>query len=168
VPDAAAPAHERFNELVGDLDYPMFVVTARSRDGERAGCLIGFATQGSIDPPRFLACLSRSNRTYRVAKAADALAVHFVPAHATALAELFGGETGDEVDKFARCEWTDGPEGLPLLAECPNRFVGRIVDRLELGDHVGFLLDPIAVDYSVPQAEFEFHRARRIEPGHEA
>jgi hypothetical protein len=25
------------------------------------------------------------------------------------LAELFGGETGDEVDKFDRCEWRPGP-----------------------------------------------------------
>ena len=38
-----------FNSLVGDLDYPMFIVTACA-DGERSGCLIGFATQASIDP----------------------------------------------------------------------------------------------------------------------
>ena len=43
-----------------------------------------------------------------------------------------------------------------------------VVERLDLGDHVGFLLAPVAVDYAVGQAEFEFHRARRIEPGHEA
>ena len=40
--------------------------------------------------------------------------MHLVPADATGLAELFGGETGD--DKFARCEWSAGPEGLPILA----------------------------------------------------
>jgi flavin reductase (DIM6/NTAB) family NADH-FMN oxidoreductase RutF len=54
-----------FNSLVGDLDYPMFIVTACA-DGERSGCLIGFATQASIDPPRFLVGLSHKNRTYRV------------------------------------------------------------------------------------------------------
>jgi flavin reductase (DIM6/NTAB) family NADH-FMN oxidoreductase RutF len=86
-----------FNELVGGLEYPMFIVTARAGD-EPLGCLVGFATQTSIDPPRFAVCLSHNNRTYRHARDAEHLGVHCVPEHATELAELFGGETGDEVD----------------------------------------------------------------------
>jgi flavin reductase (DIM6/NTAB) family NADH-FMN oxidoreductase RutF len=155
-----------FHELTGELDYPMFIATTRV-GGERAGCLLGFATQCSIDPPRFLVCLSDKNRTCRVAMRASALAVHFVPASAEHLAELFGGTTGDEVDKFARCEWHEGPAGLPILAECDNWFAATILARHELGDHVGFLLDPIAVNSGTRLDEFTFHRARRIEPGHE-
>ena len=97
-----------FNSLVGDLDYPMFIVTACA-DGERSGCLIGFATQASIDPSRFLVCLSHRNRTYRVAQGAELLGVHFVPEEQAELAELFGGETGDEVDKFERVRVGAGP-----------------------------------------------------------
>jgi flavin reductase (DIM6/NTAB) family NADH-FMN oxidoreductase RutF len=158
---------QRFEDLVGELDYPMFIATTCA-DGELAGCLVGFVTQCSIDPPRFLVCLSEKNRTYRVARTAEALAVHFVPASAGALVELFGGKTGDEVDKFARCEWREGPRGLPILAECDNWFAGAILARHDLGDHVGFLLEPIEAHAGVPFDEFTFHRARRIEPGHEA
>jgi flavin reductase (DIM6/NTAB) family NADH-FMN oxidoreductase RutF len=153
---------EAFDDLVGGLDYPMFIVTTRAGE-ELAGCLIGFATQCSIDPPRFLVCLSEKNRTCRIARSADALAVHFVPSSAGDLAELFGGETGDEVDKFARCEWRESPHGPPILSECDNWFVGA-----DLGDHVGFLLDPIEAHPGTPFDEFTFHRARRIDPGHEA
>jgi flavin reductase (DIM6/NTAB) family NADH-FMN oxidoreductase RutF len=160
------PARD-FDDLVGGLDYPMFIATTRA-EGELAGCLVGFATQCSIDPPRFLICLSDKNRTCRVARAADALAVHFVPSSAERLAELFGGETGDEVDKFAECEWREGPRGLPILEECDNWFAGAILTRHDLGDHVGFLLDPIEAHSGTPFEEFTFHRARRIEPGHEA
>ena len=96
------------------------------------------------------------------------LAVHFVPASADDLAQLFGGQTGDEVDKFAQCEWSEGPRGLPILAECDNWFAGAILTRHDLGDHVGFLLDPIEAHSGTPFEEFTFHRARRIEPGHEA
>jgi flavin reductase (DIM6/NTAB) family NADH-FMN oxidoreductase RutF len=156
-----------FEELVGELDYPMFIVTARD-DGERAGCLVGFATQCSIDPPRFLICLSEKNRTCRVASRAESLAVHFVPSSAEHLAELFGGQTGDDVDKFARCEWHDGPEGVPILDECDNWFVGSILARHDLGDHVGFLLEPVEASGGTPLDEFTFYRARRIEAGHEA
>lgn len=158
---------QAFHELVGDLDYPMFIATTRG-GGERAGCLVGFATQCSIDPPRWLICLSDKNRTCRVAREADALAVHFVPAAAEDLAELFGGTSGDEVDKFARCDWHEGPAGLPILDGCDNWFAGTILARHTLGDHVGYLLEPIASHSGTPLNEFTFHRARRIEPGHEA
>jgi len=156
-----------FDELVGELDYPMFIVTTR-RGGERAGCLVGFATQCSIDPPRFLVCLSDKNRTCRVARGADLLAVHFVPASAHGLAELFGGATGDEVDKFALCDWHEGRAGVPILDACDNWFLGAILARHDLGDHVGFLLDPVEAASGTPLEEFTFHRARRIDPGHDA
>jgi flavin reductase (DIM6/NTAB) family NADH-FMN oxidoreductase RutF len=158
---------QAFDDLVGGLDYPMFIATTRAGD-ELAGCLLGFATQCSIDPPRFLVCLSDKNRTCRTARAAEAIAVHFVPSTAENLAELFGGETGDEVDKFAHCEWREGRGGLPILSKCDNWFVGEILERHELGDHVGFLLDPIEVHSGTSLDEFTFHRARRIDPGHEA
>jgi len=156
-----------FNALVGDLEYPMFIVTA-SAGGEPLGCLVGFATQTSIDPPRFAVCLSHNNRTYRAGRDAELLGVHCVPAHAAGLAELFGGETTDEVDKFGRCEWHEGPGGVPLLDECPNRFVGRVLWRRDAGDHDAFLLEPVAAEAGSDEAEFTFHRARRIDPGHEA
>lgn len=156
-----------FDGLMGTLDYPMFIVTVA--DGvRRGGCLVGFATQASIDPSRFLACLSVRNRTYRLARSAEHLAVHLVPEEATALAELFGGQTGDDTDKFARCAWDDGPRGLPILRECENWFVGRVWERVGLGDHAGFLLEPETVHHGTAGRPFSFHRAKRIEAGHEA
>ena len=155
-----------FDRLMGTLDYPMFIVTAAA-DGERSGCLVGFATQASIDPPRFLVGLSDKNRTYRVAREADTLAVHLLAADQEELAELFGGRTGDDVDKFARVDWRPGPGGAPVLADCPNWFEGRVLEQIDFGDHRGFLLEPLHVEVVGDLGDFTFHRARRIEPGHE-
>jgi flavin reductase (DIM6/NTAB) family NADH-FMN oxidoreductase RutF len=154
-----------FNALAGRLEYTMYVVTARAGD-ERVGCLVGFATQTSIDPPRFLVCLSRANHTYRRAHDAELLGVHVVPADAAELAELFGGETGDDTDKFARAAWHDGPGGVPLLDACECWFVGRVVTRLDAGDHAAFLLEPIAAQTG-EQQPLTFRHAKWIEPGHE-
>jgi flavin reductase (DIM6/NTAB) family NADH-FMN oxidoreductase RutF len=156
-----------FHSLVGDLEYPMFIVTARA-DGEPLGCLVGFATQTSIDPPRFAVCLSHKNRTFRHGRDAALLGVHCVPAHAAALAELFGGQTADAVSKFERCQWHEGRGGVPLLDECPNRFVGRVLWRADAGDHDVFLLEPVTAEAAPGEDEFSFHRARRIDAGHEA
>jgi flavin reductase (DIM6/NTAB) family NADH-FMN oxidoreductase RutF len=158
---------QTFQRLVARLDYPMFIATVAA-GGERAGCLVGFATQCSIHPPRFLAGISDKNRTYRVAQGAGSMAVHLVPEDATDLAELFGGETGDEVDKFERCAWRPGPAEVPLLEDCPNRFVGWIVERVGFGDHVGMVLEPFYADEDEASGQLGFRRAKRIDPGHEA
>jgi flavin reductase (DIM6/NTAB) family NADH-FMN oxidoreductase RutF len=71
-----------FERLVGDLEYPMFIVTSRTADGEPLGCLVGFTTQASIDPARFIVCLSHKNRTFRDGGEAAMLGVHAVPADA--------------------------------------------------------------------------------------
>ncbi|MFN2587074.1 MAG: flavin reductase family protein [Actinomycetota bacterium] len=159
------PRHA-FDELTAHLDHAMFVVTAASGSG-RAGCLVGFGSQCSIDPPRFVAFLSDKNHTHRVALGAQLLGVHVVPEDCEALARLFGEETGDEVDKFERCAWEPGPEGVPILTECPDRFVGKVLDRLPVGDHTGFLLEPVSAEAG-GSSFFSFQRAKEFEPGHEA
>jgi flavin reductase (DIM6/NTAB) family NADH-FMN oxidoreductase RutF len=157
-----------FETVAGRVDYPMYIATTRAGEA-RSGCLIGFATQCSIDPPRFLACISDKNHTYRVLEAgAESMAVHVVPEHADHLVELFGGETGDEEDKFAQCRWSEGPDGLPLLDDCPSWFAGRILERLPLGDHVGFVLDPFDGRAGYDGPAYPFSRAKDVEPGHEA
>lgn len=157
---------EEFDAFVAGLDYPLFVVTAF--DGrERSGCLVGFATQTSIDPPRLLVCLSAANHTLRVAEASALLAVHVLDERDHPLAELFGGETGDEVDKFERCRWRPGPGGVPLLEACPRYVVGRVLERIPLGDHVGHLLEPL--DVAGGDAEpLTLADVDDVEPGHPA
>lgn len=155
-----------FQRLVGGLDYPLFVVTAAG-GGERDGCIVGFTTQCSVDPPLFLVCLSDKNRTWRIAQDADALAVHVVPRDRRDLAELFGGETADESDKLAQVTWEEGPGGVPLLADLETHFVGRIVERYDYGgDHTAFLLAPIEASADGGD-ELSFQDAKDIEPGHE-
>lgn len=160
-------ASSTFLKLAGSLDYPLFVVTA-SDGPRREGCVIGFSTQCSFRPPRFLACLSRENRTYRLACEVDALAVHLVPRSQRALAELFGGLTGDETDKFARCDWHPGPRGLPLLDGCPSWFAGDVLARHDLGDHVGFWLEPFDARFETAgEGSLYFQEVKDvIDPGH--
>jgi flavin reductase (DIM6/NTAB) family NADH-FMN oxidoreductase RutF len=159
---------EAFEKLVSMLDYPMYVVTTRAGD-ESAGCLVGFTSQVSIGPPRFLVGLSNKNRTYRIARDATHLAVHLLPRTHRDLARLFGSETGDRVDKFSRCEWREGPRGMPILTDAAGWFVGEVLNRYDVGDHIGHLLEPVAGD--APE-KFEplvtFADVHDLDPGHEA
>ncbi|MFI2644123.1 flavin reductase family protein [Streptomyces sp. NPDC018610] len=158
------------NVFIDRLDPDMCVVTAAA-GGDRAGCLVGFASQCSISPLRFVVWLSKENRTFRVAERADRLAVHLLTRRQHALAELFGGSTGDEgVDKFAHVRCSDRGGGAVVLDDAAAWFVGRIVSRTDGGDHVGFLLDP--ADWGGAGAPGEptlrLADALRISPGHPA
>jgi flavin reductase (DIM6/NTAB) family NADH-FMN oxidoreductase RutF len=156
----------QFSEFVDGLDTPLYVVT--TTDGtELSGCLVGFATQTSIDPPRMLVCLSEQNHTLRVALGAELFAVHRLDKDEHGLAELFGGETGDRTDKFARCTWESGPGGVPLL-EDTTHVVGRILEHRSLGDHVGFLLEPVALGGGEPDQPLTLEDVEDVEPGHRA
>ncbi len=154
------------SSFVAGFDYPMFVVTVAG-SGERSGCLVGFATQCSIDPFRFLVCVSRANHTYRVAERARVLAVHALEHGQHDLAALFGEQTGDEIDKFARCAWTPGPDGTPLLDDCRRRLVGAVLDRFDLGDHTGFLLEPVQSSGG-DAPPLMFSAVRDLDAGHPA
>jgi flavin reductase (DIM6/NTAB) family NADH-FMN oxidoreductase RutF len=160
-------ARQVFEAFVRALDTDILIVTAAA-GAQRDGCVVGFHTQTSIDPSRLLVCLSDKNRTYRIAQAAGVLAVHLVPPDAVDLAALFGGETGDEVDKLAECAWHPGPGGAPVLERCPNWIAGRVLQRLPLGDHGGFLLDPVGGQATSGARGLRLSEMPPIEPGHEA
>ncbi len=153
------------------LDYPMYVVTAAA-DGERAGCLVGFASPCSVDPPLFMAWLSTANHTYRVARRASHLAVHVLRSDQKELAALFGGRTGDDTDKLARVDWRPGVGGAPVLADSRAWLVGRIEERFEGGggDHVGFLLTPVEQSPSGPDGPplLRLGDVADLTPGHPA
>jgi flavin reductase (DIM6/NTAB) family NADH-FMN oxidoreductase RutF len=155
---------EALDRLVNRLDYPMPIVTAEA-DGERAGRLVGFATQCGIDRPRFLLCLSRRNHTFRVASRSGTLVAHVVGPEHQELASLFGEQTGDVVDRFARCRWRTGPGG-PVLAACQHGFAGRVQERLGVGDQVAFLVEPMAAAAGRIGGQLWFQDARRLRPGH--
>jgi flavin reductase (DIM6/NTAB) family NADH-FMN oxidoreductase RutF len=161
-----SPVEPVFQELMAGLDYAMFVVTAAA-EGQRAGCLVGFASQCSIHPPRFVVWISKKNRTYPVARRARTLAVHLLAPRHRDVVELFGHETGDEVDKFARCSWRPGPDGAPILDACPSWFAGRVVGRLDTGDHLGFLLEPVAATKGSDEPGLGFQAVKDVDPGHE-
>jgi flavin reductase (DIM6/NTAB) family NADH-FMN oxidoreductase RutF len=156
-----------FDAIMTSLDAALIVVTAA--DGrERAGCLVGFHSQSSIEPGRYCVWLSKANFTYRVALRSTHLGIHFLAGADTDLASRFGSLTGDDVDKFAGLDVSDGPGGVPMLPACTNRVVARrtaMVD--EGGDHVCFVTEPVTVHTDGPFEPLRLSRTPHVEAGHE-
>ncbi|GAA0588062.1 flavin reductase family protein [Streptomyces crystallinus] len=154
-----------FDYFTALIDSPVYVVTA-SAGGRRAGCLVGFASQCSLEPERFVVWLSTANHTYLVARQAAVLGVHLLPQDHD-LAERFGARCGAETDKFDGVDWTEGPGGTPLLTDAVASFTGEILDRFDGGDHIGFLLAPLSVR-AHDGTPLSLHQTLDIDAGHPA
>lgn len=159
---------ESFEDFMSMLDCPVFVVTTQLH-GRPSGCLVAFANQSGVDPPRFSAAIAKGSDTCEVASQSQHLAVHVLSRQQRGLAELFGGPTGPAANPFDRCSWRAGPQGMPVLDEAIAWFVGRTLDRFDIGDHVQYLLEPVATwapecsDDPLYLSDFD-----DVDPGHDA
>jgi flavin reductase (DIM6/NTAB) family NADH-FMN oxidoreductase RutF len=157
---------DHFDDLMASADSAMSVVTTAA-GGERAGCLVGFQAQCSIEPRRYVVWLSKANHTYRVGLRAVHFAVHHLTADDHDVAELFGTSSGDEIDKFTRCAWTEHPVGIPVLDRCPNRTVSRRVAILDEGsDHVCVVLEPLEARSTGRFQPLRLSDVAHLRPGH--
>jgi flavin reductase (DIM6/NTAB) family NADH-FMN oxidoreductase RutF len=157
---------DSFASIVACTDPALIIVTAAVGD-ERAGCLVEFHSQSSMEPPRYCVWLSKANYTYRVALHTTHLAIHFLTSADLPLAELFGTQTGDEVDKFAGLPVSPGAGGTPVLGQCPNRMVVRRTALLdEGGDHVCMVTEPVEVSSGEPFQPLRISHAPHLVAGH--
>jgi len=111
-------AEHAFDTLMAALDSPLIVVTTAGQR-ERAGCLVEFHAQSSMEPQRYCVWLSKANYTYRVALQSSHLVIHFLTADDLPLAELFGTQSGDTVDKFAGRPVDSGPAAVRCPGSAP-------------------------------------------------
>ena len=156
-----------FDGFVTQLDNSLVVVTTAS-DDQLAGCVVGFHTQCSIAPQRYAVWISKANLTYRVSLFATHLAVHLLADADRALLQLFGGTTGDRTEKFALCDWSPGPGGVPLLGSCRTRAVLEIASRWDDGsDHACFVGTPILAEWAAA-TPLRVSQSGQTEAGHEA
>ena len=159
-------ASDPFNAVVSSQDVGLIVVTT-AEAGEQAGCLVSFHTQSSIGPHRYCVWLSKANHTYRVALRSSHLAIHFLASTDLRLAELFGTQTGDHVDKFAGLRVSPGPGEAPVLADCGHWLVARRTALLdEGGDHVCVVTEPVEAHGSGPFEPLRTSQVAHIVPGH--
>ena len=157
---------DTFADIMSCLDNALIVVTT-AEGRERAGCLVGFHAQSSMDPGRYAVWLSKANYTYRVALRGTHLGVGFLTSADQSLAERFGTLTGDTTDKFAGLRVSRGAGGVPMLEDIPHWVILRRIALLdEGGDHVCVTGEPVAAGSSGPFEPLRLSHVRHLQPGH--
>ena len=159
---------DAFGTLMASVDPPLIVVTTAAED-ERAGCLVGFHAQSSIEPQHYCVWLSKANPTYRVALRAKHFAVHFLTTENLDLAERFGTVSGEDTDKFAGLDLEPDEHGVPLLAGAPHRLVLERLALLDDGsDHVCLTTRVASAAGTGSFVPLRVSDASHLDPGHDS
>jgi flavin reductase (DIM6/NTAB) family NADH-FMN oxidoreductase RutF len=157
-----------FETMMASSDPPLIVVTTIAED-ERAGCLVGFHAQSSIDPQHYCVWLSKANHTYRVGLRAAHFAVHFLTSADLPIAEQFGTTSGEDTDKFAGIDVDLDEYGVPLLRACPNRLSLERLAMLDDGsDHVCLTTRVRAAESGGSFEPLRVSSAIHLDPGHDS
>ena len=154
------------DRFVRVMDNAVVVVTAAD-SSQRSGCLVGFVTQVSIRPWRIMAALSKDNHTFSVAQRAEHLVLHLLTDRDRPMARLFGELSGDDIDKLALVPCTEGP-GHTVMVRGLSGLITRVVDRVDFGDHVGHVLEPVGSFGPDPgdRRSMTMNDVADFEPGH--
>ncbi|WP_116132562.1 flavin reductase family protein [Tropicimonas sp. IMCC34043] len=106
------------------------VVTCRSDEGPLGFTASSF-TSVSLDPPLVLWCPAVTSPRHDAFAAAEHFSIHVLGVHQRALSDRFAMDARD----FTGVDWSEGPAGVPLLADCPSRLDCRLFATYPGGDH---------------------------------
>lgn len=132
------PSPLELRRALGGFATGVTVVTTQSSiDGAAAardaGLTVNSFNSVSLSPPLVLWSLARQSQLLPAFAAASHYAVHVLHAGQQALAMRFASPVED---RFSGLALSRGPAGIPLLEDYLCRFVCRIRERLDGGDHV--------------------------------
>lgn len=134
------------------LDSSGCVLTT-AHDGRRSACFATYVIAAGLRNQRVLVLTSHENLTHELVERSGVLAVHLVPREREDWVERFGFRSSRYVDKLAGLEWREGMTGVPILAAALGYLEGRVIGSLDCGDHTARLVEPVAGDLLLPDAE---------------
>jgi len=135
------------DEALHLLHAPVCVVGTAVK-GRSAGLTAAWVSRVSLDPVRILVAVSSERHTWGVLNESGAFSLSILREDQLDVGRLFGLKSGREMDKWAQVAHVllkrDHGVDIPALASCSARILCRTVNRVDLGDHEGFVGEVIA------------------------
>jgi flavin reductase (DIM6/NTAB) family NADH-FMN oxidoreductase RutF len=147
-----------FRHALGHFLTGVTVATTNGPEGEPVGITANSFTSVSLDPPLVLLCIARSAASFDAMESARRYAVHILGEEQHVVSRAFAESAAAGAQKFAQVGWRRAPDGLPLLDEYLARLECTIVERVELGDHVGYVGHVDAAETNAAASPLGFFR----------
>lgn len=128
-----------FRQALGHFLTGVTIVTTTAPAGEPVGMTANAFTSVSLHPPLVMVCLARSAASLPAMEQAERFAVHILHGGQHELSSRFARSASSGEDKFAGVAWHRSEHGVPVLDESLAHLECTTTQRIELGDHVGYV-----------------------------
>ena len=149
---------------------PDMLIVTTAVGPQRAGCLVGFHSQCSIEPDRYAVWLSKANHTCQLALRATHFGLHFLRHdHGTAWPRSSARCVAVRSTSSRSAPAHTGPFDVPIIDACSDWVVARRTAFLEEGsDHICFIVEPVEASAGEPSGPLRFEDVADLTPGHDA
>ena len=123
-----------------NIGYGLYVIT--SNDGKKDnGLIVNTVTQVTNTPNRIAVAINKENYSHHVIKQTEKMNINCLTVDAPfKVFEVFGFQSGRNVDKFADCEPKRSDNGLVFLPRYINSFMSlKVENYVDLGTHGMFI-----------------------------
>ena len=160
-PVSVHPAEFRF--AIGQFATGVTIVTAL--DGDKpVGITVNAFGSMSLEPPLVAIALDRRRYIVPMVEATGRYAVNVLAEDQQWLSDCFAGaNVNPSRAAFCGAPWYPGQTGLPLIGGTTASLECRVVQRIELGDHLVFVASVEAITVAEPDAPpLLYHRRRYL------
>jgi flavin reductase (DIM6/NTAB) family NADH-FMN oxidoreductase RutF len=132
------------DELRNALRHHPAAVTIVTAPGP-VGLTVSSFGSVSMHPPLVGLWIGRGSSAYPALSVTNHFAVHLLHADQTDLADLFARTNADRFGSGTH--WESDVDGLPRLLEAPVRLRCRTAKRIEVGDHIALIGEPLDIEH---------------------
>jgi flavin reductase (DIM6/NTAB) family NADH-FMN oxidoreductase RutF len=143
IPESSSAASE-FRRACARFATGVTVVTVADRAGQPHGLTVNSFTSVSLTPALFLVCIDKGASAEPIFQTGVHLAVNVLEEEQQSLSRRFSGAYDD---RFATVEWAPGAHGAPLLSGVLATIEGKIIQRVDAGDHIILLTEARSTSY---------------------
>ncbi len=147
-----------FREACSLFASGVTVATVRAIDGSLHGLTVSSFTPVSIEPPLILICIDHGCPFLQYFRACTYFAVNVLAESQRDISVTFACK--DE-GRFEGVEWSESPNGVPLLQGSIATFECQFAAVIEAGDHAIFLGEVVSAECPGAQPLLYFNREYR-------
>lgn len=117
------------------IPYGIYVLTAKTQDGDVAAATVNWVTQTSFDPPMLVVALKADSAAYGLVKGCGHFALNMLGKGQQAVAFGFFKPAEHDGERISGEPYHPGVTGAPILEVAQAAVECRIVEVVARGDH---------------------------------
>jgi flavin reductase (DIM6/NTAB) family NADH-FMN oxidoreductase RutF len=127
--------------VLGRTPSGVYVLTARSVDGQETGALVSWVQQASFSPPMLTVAVNQKRYLREWLAASPQVVLNLIGESQKQFLKHFGAGFAPEDAAFDGMTIQRSSSGLPILADAMGHLEGVVRSQLETGDHVIYAVE---------------------------